>query len=84
MAEARVEIEDRAVLLAEKQKESIAERLLERLNEEDKSEMSNNIWLKREVRVAAGGWGNCDSTCCRLQQPRRHSVNSSKKLMVWS
>ncbi len=38
-----------ASLLVEKQREEIAERLLDGLDKETRGELSDNIWLKKEV-----------------------------------
>ncbi len=49
MVQSRAEIEERATLLVEKQREEIAERLLDGLDKETRGELSDNIWLKKEV-----------------------------------
>lgn len=50
LAKARAELEERAAVQFEKQKEGIFESLIEGLDEEDRGELSDNVWLKREVR----------------------------------
>ncbi len=49
MAQASAELEERVTLLVEKERELTAERLLCGLDQESREELSDSVWLKREV-----------------------------------
>lgn len=49
LAEATVAIEHRAALLVEKEQMSVTEQVVDNMDRESKSELSDNVWLKQQV-----------------------------------
>jgi hypothetical protein len=50
--EAQIAIEKRAGVLTEREKEHVSEHFLTSMDEYTKAELSDNAWLKQEVRSA--------------------------------
>lgn len=50
LAEAKIVIEKRTGVLIEREKELVSERFLSNMDEYTKAELSDNAWLKQEVR----------------------------------
>lgn len=48
--EAKIAIEKRAEVLTEREKEHVSEHFLTNMDEHTKGELSDNAWLKQEVR----------------------------------
>lgn len=48
--EAKIAIEKRAAVLTEREKERVSEHFLTNMDEYTKAELSDNVWLKQEVR----------------------------------
>lgn len=49
LASAKLEIEERSKVMAEKQRELISRQLVETLDKDSLAEMSDNAWLRKEV-----------------------------------
>lgn len=51
LAKAKIAIEERAVVLAEKEKALVSEHIISGMDEDTKAELADNAWLKNEVDV---------------------------------
>lgn len=50
LIEAKIAIDKRTGVLVEREKELVSERFLSNMDEYTKAELSDNVWLKQEVR----------------------------------
>ena len=50
LASAKQEIEERSKVMTEKQRELISRQLVETLDKDSLAEMSDNVWLRKEIR----------------------------------